>query len=443
MPYVTPPTFATGERLSAYKLRLLAANDDHHEGVADALRAIPATMGRSFIGGEPNIVIFDGYLYLTQNTLKYALYLSANDDSQHIHLWFDYGGAGQVELTNPATGYATAGEQALQTYDATAFTKNALYRVYAVLYRATTGTAEGELRKFYEVYSGALTFTAPNAFTDGNVSAAAHFQALADNDAYFRALEDANCPSIGLPRSLAASTTTMIWRGWVKHKNDKIGYRLQMAASMGWAFGGTMTLKYGVGDALVETVATVNTETISEGTHTLANAFVVDTWYKVEVEVVVGADVACVATVHYIEEGAAAVDAAFTPLGEFRAGQFGWGTTANQRSRFALLGANDTALNARVNSIISHAVKKALYLSLGSDVGSVYAIRRRQNVLYYRGKNLTMTWGDGNSMTLNDYDGSHPFWTLDLGGVSNLAPGQVYYITSSSKEAEFAQERLE
>jgi hypothetical protein len=232
----------------------------------------------------------------------------------------------------------------------------------------------------------------------------------------------------------------VIWRGWIKHKHDKINYRLKMAGVAGWSFGGTLTLYYGYGDALQETVATVNTQTTSEGSHTLVNAFITGAWYQVAAVVVCGNGVAAAGTVYYVEEGAATPDTGFTPLGEFAPGQFVWGTTANQRTRLALLTANDVNLSGRLQ-LCNHAVKKALYPELGGNIAGTYAIRRRKNVLYYRGKNLTMTWGSANSMSLTDYDGSHPYQTLDLGGVSNLVPGQVYYIASSSSEAEFAQER--
>jgi hypothetical protein len=440
MGYSTPPSFAAGEHLSAYKLRLLAANDDHFNGVADAVNMAPATMGRSWIGTETELIVWDGYLYLTQDTVKFALYLSANDDGQHIHLWFDYGGAHAAEM---CAAWATAGEQALQTFDASSdgdYPKNALYRVTAIMHRDTSGTATGELRKCYEIYTGALTFGAPDTFTDGAVSSAANLQELADNDVYFRAIESENHPCVGMTHNVAESTTQIVWTGWVKHKHDRVLYRLQMAGTVGWTFGGTLTLTYGYGDALAETVATVNTETTTEGTHTLVNAFVAGAWYQVTARVTTGAGVSCAATVHYVEEGAAAPDAGFTPIGEFMPGQLVWGTTANMRTRLALLADNDANLNGRLY-LMNHAVKKALYLELGGDIGGTYAIRRRKNVLYYRGKNLTMTWGTANSASLNDYDGSHPYWTLDLGAVNGLVAGQVYTISSSSSEAEFAQER--
>ncbi len=443
MTYSTPPTFTDDVYLSAYKLRLLAANDDHQNGVADAVQMIPATMDRGFVGDELTISVFDGYLYLTQNTVKWAVYLSGNDDSQHVHVYFDYGGAHQVELLVAGVPWATVGECALQTLDVsnkTNYPNNAIYRVYAELHRATTGTATAALRKCYEVYTGALAFTATDAFADGDVSAVADFQNMALNDTYFRAIESENHPLVGITRTVPQNTTHVIWRGWVKHKHDKVFYKLQMAGTTGWTFGGTMTLYYGYGDALVETVAAVSTEITSEGSHTLVNAFVAGTWYQVAAVVVVGDSVASIGTVHYLETGPSAKNAGFIPMGEFNAGQLGWGTTANQRARFALLAANDTNLNGRL-VLMNPAVKKALYSLSSGNIGGVYAIRRRKNVLYYRGKDLVMAWGTNNSASLNDYDGSHPFWTLDLGGVQNLAPGQVYTISSTTSQAEWAQER--
>jgi hypothetical protein len=189
-------------------------------------------------------------------------------------------------------------------------------------------------------------------------------------------------------------------------------------------------------------VATLDTAPDAvEGSATLGGAYSVGVWYQVAVVMSrAGGGAGATGTVHYVETGAAAADPGYTPMGEFTAGQFGWGTTANQRARLALLAANDTNINGRLE-LRNNAVKKTLYPNLGANVNGVYAMRRRKNVLYYRGKNLVMTWGTSNSAMLLDYDGSHPFWTLDLGGVQDLAPGQVYYITSSSNEAEWAQER--
>ena len=438
MTYSTPPTFATGERLSAYKLRLLAANDDHQNGVADALTMVPATMGRGAIGTEDDIAVFDGYLYLTQNTVKYALYLANADSGAHVHLYFDYGGAGQVEMTG-AGGWATAGQQTIQTFDATAFAKNTVYRIYALSSKPGGDAQYAELRYCYETYTGALSFTATNAFTDGGVSAAAHLQALADNDAFFRAIESENHPTIGHSHGyLASESSLVIWRGWVRHRHHKLFWK--------WALStvtGTQTLKLyydydGGGEELVATLSTAVTE---ESSATLAGDFTYGTWYQVAVVMDrVDTGEGATGTIHYVEEGASAADAGYTPLGEFMPGQVVWGTTANMRTRLALLAANDTNLNGRLG-MFNCAVKKALYPNLGANTNGTYAIRRRKNVLYYRGKNLTMTWGTDNSMSLNDYDGSHAFWTLDLGGVTDLAPGQVYYIASISSEAEFAQER--
>jgi hypothetical protein len=414
MPYSTPPTFIDGEYLGAYKLRLLAANDDHFNGVADELQMIQRTPGGGSINGADGpMAVFDGYLYLTQNTIRYGLYLDEAGTGTKVRLYFDYGGAGQALIRESiATGLYEA------TFDATAFTKNALYRVYADIYNYGGGSAgSAYVQYFHEVFTGTDTYAAPDAFDDTHTSVVADFTTLSVNDALFNEITPDNFPFWAVP-NLSLGT----WTGYVKHseKRRKLYYRVTKTTNdVVIAYGGT-------------TVATVAAAGVTESSLTLDPAtWTEGTWYAVTVTGAGGG-------VSYLATGAAALSAGYNPLGEFMPGTFVYGTTANQRTRLALLSSNDADIAARLKRTnyvrANWAVKKNLYPILGENVVATYVIMHSKPILYYRGTNIQMTWGTANSQSLNTLDGSHPYWTLDLSVLQNLMIGQTYTISGDSVE---------
>ncbi len=456
MSYITPPVFsANGGYLSAYKLRALANNDEYFSGLADEIQMVQRMPGGGSINGAETIfTIFDGYIFLTQDHLHYCLYVNKGfEGTGHCHLYFDYGGAHQIHMTPTIGGtddgysppgvsgdgsWIDGGEPGSTAFDVsndTNYPKNALYRVYAEIH--WTGQApSAELRYFYEdYYPTTLAYTAPTAFTDGTVSDYTHFDKLSDNDTYYNAIVPDNFPF------WAANTT---WTGWVKHSNARRKFYFSVqnsgANELHISYGGTNLMINGASDHFADGIVHEGSITIPDATWTEG------TWYAVSAT--------GTGAVSYLAMGASAKSSGYTPSGQFNAGQFGWGTTANQRARLDLLGSNDTDINtrfARTNYVrANHAVKKSTFPILGSSTMAVYKIRHSKSYLYYRGKGLGMGWGtlDGttytNSQGLTDYDGSHPYQTLDLASVQNLAMGQIYTITSDhdgSNCIEWAAER--
>jgi len=420
MSYITPPVFsANGGYLSAYKLRALANNDEYFSGLADEIQMVQRLPGGGQIGNENDVCLFDGYIYLTQNTIRYGLYVNVDGIDGYVRLYFDYGGAGQRTIAT----YTTTGlkEDTIDAVSPTNYTKPSLYRVYVVAhYNSGITSPSGYLEYFHEVYTGALSFTSPTAFTDGVTSDYTHFDKLSDNDAYFNAITPDNFPCWQTAGTLFGD----IWIGYVKHSN----YRRKLYYHVKKWGGSNLYISYGG-----TTYVTINDAVAHEDTYTIPDAtFTEGTWYQVKVWTDSGDGGG--GAVYYLATGASAKSSGYNPSGQFNAGQFGWGTTANQRAAINILGTNDTDINTRLARTnytrANHAVKKDSYSVLGGSVIANYAIRHSKPMLYYRGKGLIMGWGTGNSQGLTDYDGSHAYQTLDLASVQNLAMGQVYTITS-------------
>ncbi len=465
MTYITPPTFAINQYLSAYKIRTLKSNREHFNGLADALEMVQSSCHRGFTGygniGD-SATVYDGYIYLTQNHLHFICELDANasggDISTTLTLYDTAGTSWIMYHTH------TAGTSAIQTYDATDRTKNAIYRVLMIVTRESAGEdmPKGSLHFLYEDYQPAtLSYTVPTTLTDGVTSAVTDFTYLTTNDAYFHAIESQNQGFTGITKTNGNNNGThTIWEGWVRHRhnNGSNHGRVYYKCTNTPAVEGTTTLQilYDATDVSgygAETVLSDATAGIKEGSFNLIQTFIVGIWYLVRVQLVVadcGGNSAA-ATVHYLYTGPNGKHTGFVPMGEISAGQFGWGTTTNQRSRLDLLRANDVNLNSRLVgtnwSMHNAAVHKGYFTNYSTiaPYGSVTIVHRK-SILYYRGKGtVTMSWGTSNAQGLTDYDASHPYQTLDLNSVQNLAMGQIYTISASNDAAanivEWAEER--
>jgi hypothetical protein len=429
MEYNTPPSFATGDYLSAYKLRLLANNDDHFNGVASRYNAVPLTFGISSPDAVEPYEFYNGWLFLTQNAIHYAFQCDP-----HV---VDYGGSCVLHLRNTEGGgiasvddSATPGEVITGSFDCSALDKNKLYNLVGVVTRAAYHHTAFVAKLYYAYEDNDAAnphYDAPAAFTDGDVSTAAQFTQLSTNDTYFRLCESDNWPTHALSYTTSDDGWPTVWEGHTKHNGDRLYYKLELAG----IGGGYVEIFYN-GGAVFNT-GSVNA--VFEGYVDVA-ACAVGTWYQVYVRLRHYAAGATTVTVHYLGTGPAVASATFTPLGEFMPGQFGWGTTATQRTRLELLRSNDADLNGRL-ALRNHAVHSGTV----PYVGPAYAtqncslvIKHLKNVLYYRGTGLTMGWGAvvgghyTNSLLLED-TGVANHKTLDLTGLSYLAIGQMYTIS--------------
>jgi hypothetical protein len=423
--YTVPPTWATGQILGRGQLGILVDNDRFFNGAADAWSPVMAGTSRGFIGTEPSLTVFDGYHLL-------------RSDAKTLNYYIDVTAAATATLVLYYDGDAvasTTGGVASGTYDLSAKAAG-LYRVHAVCTRTDIYASVGMVvMPPYTTYTGSRSFTTAPTITDGLTSAATHLNAWADNDRYFNDILRPNPAFWTIKRAWVGDETSLcIWRGWVRHTHDRLHYKVEITA-----VGDKhehLHIKY---DG--STVATISTQGVTEGTATISGTVGTDYLVEVYFDRDESGTVAQ-AYVHYLFEKPSAADAGFTNMGALTVGQDVYGDTAGQSTRLALLSSNDTNLNGRLWRR-DYTVLKCEYPELGGTIGPTnirHSILHRLPMLVYRGQNVTMTYGDDETVSLDDTDDEDYVWrTYDLGNVAGLVAGQVYVI-SGGESLDFAME---
>lgn len=438
------PEFQDGEVLCKLAYAPLFDNDQFFYGFAERYRAVAQGVKRRYIGNETELIVWDGYLLLQADATDIQYYISlANDDAGHpstLTLFFDYGGVGQAEVDQlTATGYAQ------DTFDASGYAAG-LYRITCILTRDIgdnnyNATAVG--RAVYATYTGALSYSAPPAISDGLLSSAAsHFNVWRANDLYFQAQMSPNHPHVAFERTWVGDELDLIvWDGWVVHsgEHERIYYKAKLS---GVSDGDTLQgyYDYGGGDqemfveitdaALHESYADLTPATFADGTMYRV------TWRLTRTSHIYNNDV----TLYYAFLAPGSAGSGFTIPGDLAAGQYVFGDTAGQDTKANILSDNDTHLNGRQTLVRrDYAVRKAEYEDLGESGGTWwYTFHRQRDLLYYRGSGLMLTWGDDESLDLEEYDGDNPYWILDLRQLETLLPGSNYEISGS--DLQFATE---
>jgi hypothetical protein len=426
MPYNVPPTFLNGEHLSAYKLRLLAANDDYFSGVADRFEMCLPVYEPGANGAASGYTYFKGSIYLTQGTLKWAYAYSeagAAPANAAIKLYIDKGLASEIILSSQT---ATGSYSGSTDVGALAVGLHTVELIGTWDYYAESGPWPTAMLEYcHEVYDPAgtpLAYAVPNSFTDGNTSALADFTKLTDNDLYFRAVEPGNHPFAFAEVNLTAGGIPG-WKTWFKHRAGcpRMYYKNVLPA-----FDITID-PGGIGEVVTLTAT-------AESYHDLVGAFVDGTWYQITSPAGGGA----IEVPAYIGFGRVpgTAPAGFTPLGEFSPGAFVWGTTANQKARLELLKSNDVDIAARLTPADYAGRRHVVMATPGGDAGSnksyttTYYFKHLLPVLSYTGTGAVMTWGADNSLTLPTPTGA--MGKMDLASISSLVVGQVYKITGAT-----------
>lgn len=417
MPYTIPPVFVDDEYLGAYKLRILAANDDYFKGNADRFEMA----GPTFQPGA-NLCIagfqyFNGYIYLTQGTLKWSYNWSVagvGTTANAVKLYIDKGLGSEIVLSSQTNSNTYTGST-----DVSALTAG----LHNVQLEGTWDYEDeggpwplGCLHYCHEVYTGAEVYAAPNSFTDGQTSAIADFTKVTGNDLYFRAVEPGNHPFVRVALAAVAGGVPG-WSTWFKFRTScpRMYYKNSDAFDQHVTVGDTA----GTHQHCTLTAST-------EGYVDLTEAFVAGTWYQIAEEAPGGGDIECPT---YLGFGPIAAGAGFTPVGEFTPGQFVWGTTANQRTRLELLKENDVNIAAGLAPADYAGARHAVaYIPYGAGGNKQYVpsyyFKHRLPVLSYAGTGITMSWGTANTLTLPAYTGA--IGKVDLASINTLMVGQIY-----------------
>jgi hypothetical protein len=447
MPYNTPPTFADDEHLSAYKLRLLAGNDDYFSGIADRYEApVPTweggaksmTVGCHFFQGKINHVTGRNTLYWEYDW-DITGFSTANET---ITLIIDEGLASEIVASAKVVADGSG------TYSGSTNIAALADGLHTVQLIGTWDYCDdandrptGVLKYCYEAYTTPLAYAVPTSFTDGNVSAVAHFSVLSDNDSYFRACEPGNHPFAHLGVNATAGGIPG-WRAWFKHRAGCLRMYYKNSAA---AFD--IVINPG-GGALEETVTLTGTAVTVpptpgyEGYHDITVALVDGTWYEITGPVG-GGDAPCPDYIGFGRVPASAISG-YVPTGEFMPGQFVWGTTANQRTRLELLKSNDVSIQARLNPANYQGRHHAVLWSPGIDKNgnpdagggladyspSYHYFKHLLPTLSYTGTAVVMEWETDNSITLPT--SGTVAGKIDLSSLSDLQVGQMYKITGAS-----------
>ena len=434
--------FATGEMLHRLQYQLLFDNDQFFHAYADRWQAIPDGVTRTFIGTETSLVLWDGYHLLRSDCklLRYHIYSVSDNPSKPVtvKLYYDYGGPNQT-LIATATDQTQTGNYSLAAFDP------GLYRVYARMTRTDgNNNGVGACRPPYTTYTGSLSYTTPPTVTDGAVPTAADFNKWRSNDAMFESRMSPNIPFNGVERGHVGDELSFnIWDGYVIHDEDH--RRLRYKASLNQILDGNQ-LKF-IYDydnfTSKRTIVTLTTAGVQETYADIpASTYTPGAAYRVVWQMTRAThnSVLVKAKVDYAFLAPVAPHSGFTIPGTLQVGQYVYGNTAGQDTRAQLLSLNDADIYARRSlTRRDYAVRKANYVDLGTSGGKWRPWFFRQgDLLYYRTNDATLHYGSDQTVSLNDYDESHPYDILDLRSVSGLLPGAGYYLEGG--DVEFALE---
>jgi len=430
--------FATGEMLHRLQYQVLFDNDQFFHAWIDRWMSAPNGVARTFIGAETTLALWDGY-HLLQADCKLLHYSisSASDNPAEpvtVRLYYDYGGPNQT-LIATATDQTTSG-----TYSLSAFSPG-LYRVYAVMTR-TDGNNNGTAvcHAPFTTYTGALSYTTPPTVTDGATPTAADFNKWRANDAMFESRMSPNVPFNGVQRGhVGDELSLVIWSGYVYHDEDH--RRLRYKAQLNNVLDGNQLKCIYDYDTVVskQTLVTISDANEHESYADIpGGVYTPGATYRVVWQMTRATHnyLTTKVTLDYTILAPVAPHSGFTIPGTLQVGQYVYGDTAGQNTRAQLLSLNDADLNSRVGMLrMDYAVRKANYIDLG-DSGGVWRpwFFRQQDLLYYRTTGAALHYGNDQTVSLEDYDSSHPYYILDLRSVSGLLPGAGYYLEGESVE---------
>lgn len=443
------PEFEAGQLLGRAVYRPLFRNDQFLRAWGRRLIPVPRGVVRRYVSNETSRVIWDGYLYVDADheTLNYYIAVES-DDSDHpstVSLTFD------GDAVDSIAGTSAGLQEKSGTFDVSGYAEG-MYQVVATMTRGggdTGNDAVGWCRAPHLSYDGALGYVLQDAPLDGQVPTAGMFNVWRANDLYFESQLSPNHGFVGVARKHVGTELSLeIWNGFDQHIGRRIYYHATIDEYddedhnllQGWYDYDNLASKV----KFAELRFGVNGD--EEGYYDLpAATYTAGTIYRVT-WVMVRDDTTSMtpkATVVYTSLGPASADS-FTLPGELAVEQYVYGDTSGQDTRAALLTSNDAVLYAnRRIQYRQYASSKAAYADLGTSTW-VQVFERMGDYLAYRGTGLSLEFGAGSVVTLDDYvDPDAPYQVLDLRTVDGLLHGMQYEVSSDGADLQWACEYLE
>lgn len=426
-----PPAYATGDVVGRHSLGRHIDNAEYLHGIASRWRTYPFGFTRTLDADGATGTVWRGYhRYQDDATILHWDGTATAGPGAHLHVRVAYNGVDVLDQEIAAS--ATADFSGTHDLSAHALTDNNLY---TVSFRYETESRAGAILTFHCPYTtqagtaDALTFTAPHAVVDTDLSATTEYAAWRDNDLYFQVClpsDPAQC-QVWAP-GLSGGTIEFYW-GWLPERFGRIYYKVRLTTADP---GQHLYLTYNPGaDQQVVDITTANADVESFMDLTYPNAsFTEGAIRQFKASILTAPAVGSNATIYYVRNAPIVTDAlahAFTTLATITpATSLLYGNTTT--ARLAYLNENQNWLDHGL------AIEGRQDYAVASDNSAFYELDeyrfiRRGDTLNYRVHLCTLEYTGGASPVLSDDDlPACGYNTLDLNSVDGLGYGMEYRI---------------
>lgn len=436
------PAPATGAILGKTYLSVLADNDRHFIGIAEAHDPIPQTITVRWLGEEHfEKTIWDGWLYYD------------TDRDSNIYYWFQVvsdsvGHPTTVKLYVDEVAKVTISGIQIGSGSFAGPSTTGLYRVRVTMNRIAadkTDSATVRVVPPWVVYGGPYSYSsALLQFVDGVAANTGNFTALCNNDLYFAD----NVPPQVAGHEIehwdyrdSASNYVTIWESYLPYDATRriIYYDVSVRAWSDTNAGGCkIQLLWDADGASPQTLyewePSGDVYERKSGSATL-DPKVAGTRYWLRVRLSrTNTDYGGSGSVHMMAQGRSTA-VSYTDPREYAVGQFVYGNTPGQRTALNSLASTDVAINGAL------VYKKYACRQLACPPEHIwgpygdwaYALTRRGDFLYYRGRGGKLWFiDDKKQASLADAgteENPDVYKVLDLNSVSGLHYGMRYTIT--------------
>jgi len=440
--YVKPSEFTTGQVLGRANLGVLVDNDNYFNALADRWITIPAGMVTKWESDIGTRIAWDGW-HLKRTDMDTLYYWAKIDSDTPVAEpttlvgWYDYN-----DDFNDTQMFSISGDDtASGTVDLSAF-PDGLYRVTFIMTRDVGwDDATATIRAPFTIYTGALSYTAGDTITDGNVSAATSFNKWRSNDIYFNAITPAQVASAGMYRNRSGIGETEIWTGWDKFHPDHLRmFYLCWFEEEVPADTSEIKIYYDADNDVAVQSTSFSAAGWNQSHWDITDfGYTKAQFYKVKVTLdnTVGTGGRW-ASMDYLYMTASTLDASYTVMDPFTVDQFVYGSTAAQLTRLDYLTDNDASIRDRLTwgavnpgRMDFACFEPEFHGYNGTWSYGNYRFRRRGDLLYYRTLGAELVLPDGTTEGLEDYSGSGDYNILDLNTL-NLPHGGQYSIRRCS-----------
>lgn len=433
--------FTTGQILGRSHLGVLRDNDDFFNSLADRHIAVPAGVVRGWESTSAvSQIVWDGW-HLKRSDMDTLYYYATltNDNGSHpttLTGWYDYNNDyNDTQLFTRSSDGTSSGSTSLSSFP------NGLYRVVFIATRDSGDTsydATMSIRAPYTIYTGSESYSAGPSFADASTSSASDFNTLRSNDIFFNAITPSQVAVAGLVQETTGTSDIEIFNGWDKFHPDH--RRLYYQVYLDEYDTDNIRIYYDADDVDGIQSTAIGTEGWTSSYWDFAdNGYTKGNWYRVRVILDPSGNSGWrLGRCNYVYITAASLDASYTVMDPFSVDQYVYGDTVGQDTRLELLTDNDASIYDRLTWGSSNPGRMdfACYMpeikrdSFGWNYGD-YRLKRRGDTLYYRTLGAELVLPGGESISLDDYDGSGDYNSLDLNGI-DLPHGEMYYLRRTS-----------